>query len=82
MIEQRVEDVLRGSFEEWISFLKNQFKLEMGYIEKWQHKLVEIIQRRNLLVHNGGNINSIYRRKVAPELQSCNSKNLSTISGT
>lgn len=82
LIEQRVEDVLRGSFEEWISFLKNQFKLEMGYIEKWQHKLVEIIQRRNLLVHNGGNINSIYRRKVAPELQSCNSKNLSTISGT
>ena len=69
LIEQRVEDVLRGSFEEWIAFLKNQFKLEMGYIDKWQNKLVEIIQRRNLLVHNGGNINSIYRRKVAPELQ-------------
>ena len=74
LIEQKVEDVLRGSFEEWISFLKNQFKLEMGYIEKWQNKLVEIIQRRNLLVHNGGNINSIYRRKVVPELQLCNSK--------
>ena len=74
LIEQKVEDVLRGSFEEWVSFLKNQFKLEMGYIEKWQNKLVEIIQRRNLLVHNGGNINSIYRRKVAPELQLYNSK--------
>jgi hypothetical protein len=46
----------------------------MGYIEKWQNKLVEIIQRRNLLVHNGGNINSIYRRKVAPELQICDAK--------
>jgi hypothetical protein len=74
LIEQRVEDVLRGSFEEWVSFLKNHFKLEMGYIEKWQNKLVEIIQRRNLLVHNGGNINSIYRRKVAPELQICDAK--------
>ena len=74
LIDQKVEDILRGSFEDWISFLKSQLKLEMGYIAQWQSQLVEIIQRRNLLVHNGGNINSIYRGKVAPELQQYDSE--------
>ncbi|MGA9996678.1 MAG: hypothetical protein WBP93_14770 [Pyrinomonadaceae bacterium] len=69
LIESKVENILRDSLEEWIKFLKERVKLSMGYIDPVKDKLLEIYQRRNLLVHNGGQVNSIYLSKVAPELR-------------
>lgn len=67
LIDLRVEEVLRGSFEDWITFLKEKLQLSMSYIDKDKDKMVEICQRRHLLVHNGGHVNQIYLNKVKKE---------------
>jgi hypothetical protein len=68
LIESRVENVLRGSFEDWISFFKNHPKLSMGYLDSAAALLTEACQRRNLIVHNGGIVNSIYLSKIPPAI--------------
>lgn len=69
LIELKIEDILRGNFESWIELLKRDLKLGLGYIDNIKEELIEIYQRRNLLVHNGGVINSIYITKVKEELR-------------
>lgn len=68
IVDARVEDILRGSFEDWITFFKETAKLSMGYIQSDHDVLVEIFQRRNLIVHNGGIINGIYLSKITSQL--------------
>lgn len=60
LIDTKVESVLRGSFNDWISFLKEKMALSMSYLKEYENVLVEACQRRNLYVHNGGIVNSIY----------------------
>jgi hypothetical protein len=67
LIETKVEDVLRSSLGDWISHLKNSLNLSLGYLDRDMGVLTEIFQRRNLLVHNGGKVNSIYLSKVPEE---------------
>src|ERR1700749_370284 len=69
LIDTKVENILRGSFEDWIDFLKEKAKLGMAYLDKHRNHLAEVYQRRNIIVHNGGIINSIYLSKVAPEFK-------------
>lgn len=69
LIELKIEDVLRGNFESWIELLKKDLKLGLGYLDSIKDELIEIYQRRNLLVHNGGVVNSIYFSKVKQELR-------------
>lgn len=68
LIENRIEDILRASIKDWFKVLKDELKLGLGYKDIYENELIEIYQRRNLLVHNGGVINSIYLAKV-PENQ-------------
>jgi hypothetical protein len=63
LVDSTVENILRGSFEDWLKFLREQAKLSMGYLA--MDPLIEIFQRRNLLVHNAGVVNSIYTSRVA-----------------
>jgi hypothetical protein len=74
LIEAKVENVLRGSFEDWMSFFKTHPKLSMGYLNSAEAQLTEACQRRNLIVHNGGIVNSIYLSKVLPEIAKKNKK--------
>ena len=69
LIESKVEAVLRESLEEWLRFWKERVKLSMGYVDTVRDQLIEVYQRRNLLIHNGGRVNSIYLSKVAPGLR-------------
>ncbi|MBD2446645.1 hypothetical protein H6G76_05590 [Nostoc sp. FACHB-152] len=69
LIDLRIEEILRGSFSDWITFLKSKLKLSMGYLTDEENYLTEICQRRNLFVHNGGVINKIYLNKVAQPLR-------------
>ena len=70
LIETRIEGVVRGPFDEWIRVLREApFKLSLGYLDPVLPALIEVFQRRNLFVHNGGVVNSIFLRKVAPELR-------------
>jgi len=69
LVDSKVEDVLRGSVEDWINFLKTKVSLSMGYLSSSVTALIEISQRRNLLVHNGGIVNSIYMSRVDASLR-------------
>jgi hypothetical protein len=68
LIERRVEDILRGSFSDWIKYFRNSIKLTMTYLDPCMDMLVETCERRNLLVHNNGVTNNIYLSKVSPKL--------------
>lgn len=68
LIESRVEEILRSSINDWIKELRDNLKLSASYLENALDDLIEIYQRRNLLVHNGGIVNSIYLSKINTEL--------------
>jgi hypothetical protein len=68
IIEKRVEEVLRGSFSDWIKYFRNAPQLSMSYIEPCMEQLIEVCERRNLLVHNNGIVNKIYLSKVSESL--------------
>lgn len=65
LIDTKVESVLRGSFKDWVTFLKDQIGLSMGYLKESEEMLIEACQRRNLYVHNGGVVNSIYLKNCS-----------------
>ena len=69
LIDTKIEEVLRGNLESWFTTLKTDINLKLGYIEPIKQELVEIYQRRNLFVHNGGIVNSIYLSKVSEEFR-------------
>ncbi|HHY22771.1 MAG TPA: hypothetical protein GX527_00815 [Clostridiaceae bacterium] len=65
IIDNKLENLIRGSFEDWIDFLKEKLNLNMGYINEVKERLIEVFQRRNIVVHNKGIVNSIYLSKVS-----------------
>ncbi len=65
LIDDKLENLLRGSFDSWIDFLKEKLNLGLGYIDDEKENLIEIFQRRNIVVHNKGIVNSIYLSKVS-----------------
>lgn len=67
LTDLKIEEVMRGSFETWLDFIKKHFKLQMDYIEPLRSELIEIFQRRNLLVHNNGVVNAHYLKNVSVE---------------
>jgi hypothetical protein len=69
LIDVKIEEILRGSFDTWITLLKSELSLGLGYIEPIKEELTEFYQRRNLFVHNGGVVNSIYISKVKEEFR-------------
>ncbi|GMU85391.1 MAG: hypothetical protein AMXMBFR48_06330 [Ignavibacteriales bacterium] len=69
LIDSKIEEVLRGNIESWIHLLKSELSFGLSYLSEMTDELVEIYQRRNLLVHNGGVVNSIYIAKVKQELR-------------
>lgn len=69
LLESRIEDVLRGSVESWLEYLRSKLGLSMGYIKDDEKQLIEVAQRRNLVVHNGGVVNRIYLSKVPETLR-------------
>lgn len=70
LIDQKIESVLRGSFSDWKKVLKDEIGLKLNYLDEYENELIEIYQRRNLIVHNGGIINSIYLSKITEKLKS------------
>lgn len=64
LIDIKIDEILRGNFESWITLLKTELSLGLGYLKDIMDELIEVYQRRNLFVHNGGVVNSIYLSKV------------------
>lgn len=69
LIDVKIEEILRGNFESWISLLKSELSLGLSYLDPLLDQLTEIYQRRNLFVHNGGVVNSIYLSKTKESLR-------------
>lgn len=67
-LEAKVTSILHGSVDDWISFLKTHAKLSMSYLEDDMPRLLEVFERRNVLIHNSGNVNRLYLSKVHPKL--------------
>lgn len=65
LVDQKIESILRGSFKDWVQVLKNDLNLKLKFLDSYYDDLTEIYQRRNLLVHNGGKVNSIYLSKIS-----------------
>ena len=65
LIDIKIDEILRGNFESWITLLKTELSLGLGYLNDIMDELIEVYQRRNLFVHNGGTVNSIYLSKVS-----------------
>lgn len=68
LVSCKIENLLRGSYEDWIEYFRNQLKLELSVTTRHHDYLVETFQRRNLFVHNDGIVNKIYLSKVAKSL--------------
>jgi hypothetical protein len=66
-ILSKIDGILRGPLDEWITCLKAKPGLSMSYLKDDQPFLDETFQRRNVIVHNGGAANSIYLAKVAED---------------
>lgn len=69
LIDNKIEEVFRGGFDGWIDLLKDEVKLKMPYVKPFFNELLEVYQRRNLIVHNNGIVNSIYFSKVPSEIR-------------
>jgi hypothetical protein len=69
LISLRVDEIMWGSLEDWLKFLRNTVKLSMGYLSTEEDTLVEIFQRRNVIVHNNGTVHHSYMSKVAESLR-------------
>lgn len=62
-IDKAVEKVLRDSAEDWPKYIADKFKIAEPLISK-DPGLLEAFQRRNVIVHNGGKVSSIYLENV------------------
>lgn len=65
LIDSKVESIMRSSLDDWIKFLKDTVKLSMSYLDDYKNGMIESCQRRNLYVHNGGVVNSIYLKNCS-----------------
>ncbi|OMG00425.1 hypothetical protein [Paenibacillus sp. FSL R7-0337] len=70
LIEQVIETLLRDKYLEWINYIKTNMKLKLDRISPLNDKVIEIIQRRNLFVHNEGIANNIYLNNINSEFKS------------
>ncbi len=69
LIEKKVAALMRRAFTDWIGFFRLKAGLSMSYLDPYMDTLVETYERRNLLVHNAGVVNTIYLSKVSSNLR-------------
>ncbi|MFE9100390.1 hypothetical protein [Actinomadura geliboluensis] len=63
-IARRVENLLFGSIYDWRKFYKDRLKIDFADISIDWTGLIEIFQRRHIIVHNGGIVSSQYIRRM------------------
>lgn len=70
LISQEIEKLLFKPLSDFFDFFeKKVFKIEFSNLSKFRNELIEIKERRNLLIHNGGIVNSKYLNTVTKSLQ-------------
>lgn len=69
LIDQEVEGIMYGSLDKWYKYLTDKVKITISYFQKNKELISEIFQRRNIVVHNDGIVNSIYFKNVNVDLR-------------
>lgn len=62
--EVRADEILRQGFDQWMKWFSEDRKVGVREVTDDNASLAEIFQRRHLLVHNGGVVNSHYLGKT------------------
>jgi hypothetical protein len=65
-ISSRVENIIRGPFGDWIDNIKD-FGVSMYRLQESIPDIVEMFERRNLIVHSAGEVGDRYLNKVSSE---------------
>lgn len=68
IIYREADSVLRSSTEEQIMYFSKRPKVDLQAIDDRKTYLIEVSQRRNLLIHNNAIVNRQYLSKVSSEL--------------
>ncbi len=68
LVDTEIDSILRGNISSQINYFIKPIKISIKPIEIFLDKLVEIAQRRNILVHNDGIINKHYLTKTPKDL--------------
>jgi hypothetical protein len=68
LIEDKVEKLMRGTLDDWLKFFDN-LKVRTSALTTRLGQVEEVFQRRNLIVHNDGVVNSIYIAKVPSNMR-------------
>ncbi|WP_288801788.1 hypothetical protein [uncultured Corynebacterium sp.] len=63
VVQKKVDRVLYGSLDDWISFFESKVKIDLKNLIK-SEALVEVVQRRHCLVHNGGFASRLYLKNT------------------
>ncbi len=66
VIDRRVDAFLRSGLGDWESWFRRNLKLELSSLALDWDETVEMIQRRHILVHNGGRVSQLYLDNVSP----------------
>jgi hypothetical protein len=67
LITKEVDTLLRDTTEAQIEYFTKRPKVDLKCLNPYIDNLLEVIQRRNLFVHNNGIVNKIYLSKLSNE---------------
>ena len=73
LLDQYIEELIRGSFESWVKAIDTTLKINLNQINTIRDNndieiMQETFQRRHLLVHNDGVVNDLYLSKIDPRI--------------
>jgi hypothetical protein len=68
LVDKEVDTVLRTSTQEQLEYFSKRLKVDTGHLSDYRDDLVEISQRRNIVVHNRGIANKAYLTHVSESL--------------
>lgn len=69
LIEKEIDSLLRDTIDKQLDYFSSKrIKVNLEQLTTHRNRLVEIFQRRNLIVHNDGIVNKIYLSRVPKEL--------------
>jgi len=68
LIEKEVDSLLRDTVEKQLEYFSSKrIKVNLEALSPYKNSLIEIFQRRNIIVHNDGVANKIYLSRVPQE---------------
>jgi hypothetical protein len=69
LIEKEIDSLLRDTIEKQLDYFSSKrIRVDLDQLGEYKNWLIEIFQRRNLIVHNDGIVNKIYLSRVSEEL--------------